>query len=247
MLIVVPARLDSTRLPGKLLLPVNGKPLIWYTIKTVQKCIEAFQKKRKREANFVITTDSADIEQYCQSFCQVVKTGPCECGTQRVEEACGIIRKTTAGSLLNSNICVYQADVPYLNQQDFLKLPTRNRTGSLFYRTDKKTDADNPNKVKIIIQDGYAKYFSRAPIPYNSKEWLIHVGIYSFLGWGYLNYEVNMAIKDKMNAHLSCENLEQLHWRENIYLGEVPPVINVDTKADLDEFEDFVKNNKGLW
>ena len=87
-LVVIPARLESTRLPRKLLMKINGKTVIF---RTYQKALEALNDPNK----IIIATDSKEIKEHCESFgAQTILTSKnCLTGTDRVAEISEKIRK----------------------------------------------------------------------------------------------------------------------------------------------------------
>jgi len=110
-----------------------------------------------------------------------------------------------------------------------------------FVSEDKK-EIENPNRVKIVVsQEGYALYFSRSPIPYSSKSYIIHTGIYAFRKNSLLKFS-----KLKPTQNEKTEKLEQLRALDNgmkikIVIGR-KKLIPVDTKEDLKEIMKIIKN-----
>ena len=230
---VIPARMDSTRLPGKMLADLNGKPLIQHT----------YENARKAEMlnDLMVATDSEEIRSVVEGFGgQVVMTSQeCRCGTERVAEAveqieCDIV----------VNIQGDEAFIPH----ELVKLVVetfRGDRGAVMGTVARKiTDAGeyrDRNVVKVVInRRGRAMYFSRAPIPHSKSGEMVegttyyhHIGIYS-CGRGFLLGYPHLPV----TALERSEGLEQLRTLENGYQIAVGitdlPTLKIDTPEDLD-------------
>ena len=158
--IIIPARLASTRLPQKLLLPIAGKPLIAHTYERALKC------------NFdsvVIATDDVQIAQVAESinapFCMTSSEHPS--GTDRCAEAFSILGYSDDDVI----VCV-QGDEPLLPvanitcvAQNLENYKDADIT-TLCDPIDERGDLFNPHCVKVVFdKNNFALYFSRAPIP----------------------------------------------------------------------------------
>src|SRR3990167_8555646 len=183
--IVIPARFESKRLPGKLLMDLGGKPLLQHT----------FEKACQCEADSVlIATDSSRItelaKQWGADVCMTKSSHTT--GTDRIAEAVQIRDYDDEDLIVGQ-----QADeplIPVANLSavfDDLEAHSDADVSTLADRLHQLDDVMNPSKVKVVLnQHNYAMYFSRAPIPWARESfpkvlpkdmpYLLHVGIYGY-------------------------------------------------------------------
>ncbi len=229
-LIVIPARYESTRLPGKPLLEIAGKPLIRLVY---ERAGESRLKDR-----IIVATDDERIAEAVSSFgAEAVMTSPsCKSGTDRVFEA---IKEKEADIIIN-----LQGDEPFI----------RPDMADLLFSVMEKEDLDmatlccpiandneyhDPNTVKVVLdRHGFALYFSRSPIPYlrnSSNRPLLykHIGIYAFKR----DFLVRFVAMPKSRLE-EMESLEQLRVLENGFRIKVLTThydgFGIDTLADLE-------------
>lgn len=229
-LIVIPARYESTRLPGKPLLEIAGKPLIRLVY---ERAGESRLKDR-----IIVATDDERIAEAVSSFgAEAVMTSPsCKSGTDRVFEA---IKEKEADIIIN-----LQGDEPFI----------RPDMADLLFSVMEKEDLDmatlccpiasdseyhDPNTVKVVLdRHGFALYFSRSPIPYlrnSSNRPLLykHIGIYAFKR----DFLVRFVAMPKSRLE-ELESLEQLRVLENGFRIKVLTThydgFGIDTLADLE-------------
>ena len=176
---VIPARLDSTRFPGKVLAPIGGKPLVQHVY------------ERLTEASGVdevlVATDSALVEDVVSSFGGRVLmiTERCATGSDRVAAA---VRGCAADVVVN-----LQADQPMIHPADIdrtieaLVADAAADLSTLAFGADDEEGYRSSDVVKVVAgRGGRALYFSRAPVPHFSEStgvsplYLHHVGIYCF-------------------------------------------------------------------
>ena len=159
--VVIPARMRSTRLPGKMLADIGGKPLVaWVAERAAASGAE----------EVVVATDHEEIAAAvaARGF-KVCTTSPAHAtGTDRLAEAVGLMKLGDDEIVVN-----LQGDEPLVDP-----LLVRKVAGELALRPKASiatavhpiASAEaffDPNVVKVVIDtDGYAQYFSRAPIPY---------------------------------------------------------------------------------
>lgn len=233
---VIPARWGSTRLPGKALAPIGGRPMIQHVW------------SRAREARQVdevwIATDDERIAAAAEEFgARVAMTDPSHpSGTDRVEEA---VRETDAEVVVN-----VQGDEPQLDpaQIDLVistlldaRAGDPAEVATLSFPLTSSEELADPNLVKVVTdRRDRALYFSRAPIPYDrgtgggvSERHRGHVGIYAF------RREALMRFVTLPRGPLeSLESLEQLRFLENgipIAVGRTSHrTVGVDTPEDLE-------------
>ena len=242
-IVVIPARYQSTRLPGKPLLDIAGKPMLQHVV----------ERASDSAADAVyVATDDARIRDTCQGLGdKVIMTADNhQSGTDRIEE---VVRKL---ALPDDAIVVnVQGDEPLIppeviNQvaNDLANHPTA-RICTLYEYMDSNDDIMNPNIVKVVTDnEGYALYFSRAPIPYprdnnsgiNLKKYKRHIGIYAY------RVKVLHDFVSWPRSDLECtEQLEQLRALANnvrIHVQKACAIIpaGVDTQEDLDKVRELL-------
>lgn len=235
-LAVIPARYASTRLPGKPLLDICGKPMI-------RRVYEAVQKATLVDA-VLVATDDVRIVQAVESFGgRAILTSPqCASGTDRLVE---VARQEQADIYLN-----VQGDEPLLRPSDVDKLvqalldnPHMATATPCYPITFEQ--AANPNLVKIVRSDsGAALYFSRARIPFDrdgeeAGGYWGHMGMYAYRPDAlkiFADHEPGMLER--------TEKLEQLRLLQHgvgIQTVELPPCApGVDTPEDLERVRAIV-------
>lgn len=243
---VIPARYHSTRLAGKVLLKVAGKPLL-------QHVYERAKKARKLDALWIATDDNR-IQQVAASFgAEVVMTSPSHAsGTDRVAE---VARKVSVQYIVN-----IQADEPLVAPSmvdllvEALKQEPKAIGMATLYRPLRrlvdKEDLENPNVVKVVMdRNAYALYFSRAVVPFHRKNtstpspaYFKHLGFYAY------RKEFLLRLTEMAPSPLEqAEGLEQLRVLENgesIRMVESPyDTIGVDTHDDLEKIRNLLEKN----
>ena len=227
--IVIPARYGSTRLPGKPLLDIAGKPLIEWVYEGARQSTLADQ--------VLIATDDERIRERCAAFgAPVVMTGPeCRSGTDRVHEA---IASVDGEIIIN-----LQGDEPEIRGDmidALIRTMERERPemATLCSIIDDPRDYKSPHVVKCVLdRNNFALYFSRAPLPFLQRTIAIplykHIGIYAF---SRLFLETFVALpKGRLEE---AESLEQLRALEGGYRIKTVLVeydgAGIDTEADLE-------------
>lgn len=233
--VVIPARIGSTRLPGKLLKKIGDKSIISKVVSSV---------KDSGFPNIFVATDSVEIADDLKKLdVQTVMTDPlCRTGSDRVFEA---IEKVDPMKKFEYILNI-QGDMPFIASKDLndIGLFLVNSNFDIITPVVKinLNDAINTSNVKVVIdKNNKALYFSRHPIPYGSEEFLYHVGIYGFKR-GSLNKFVNL----EKTSYENCENLEQLRAMQNgmsigiIEVDQIP--ISVDTEEDYQKALEHYQN-----
>lgn len=239
-LIVIPARLQSTRLPRKLLLNETGKTLIEHTYR-------AAQSSRKATA-VVVGTDSDEIVDAVSAFGgkAVLTRADHPSGTDRVAEV--------AADYPDCEIVVnVQGDEPELPGTaidlaiELLESDSRAVMATLAAPIRERSKLEDPNCVKVVVdQDQRALYFSRSAIPH-PREWsderlnqepacfLQHIGLYAYRRDFLLSIStLPMAEIEKIE---SLEQLRVLHAGHSIAVGIIDhPVVGIDTAEDYAAF-----------
>ena len=229
-LAVIPARYASTRLPGKPLLDICGKPMI-------QHVCEAVGRASLVDDVLVATDDERIVRAVSNFGGHAVMTSPdCASGTDRLVE---IARHEQADIYLN-----VQGDEPLLRPADVDKLVKallrhpQAAAATPCYPVSAGQALD-PNLVKVVRNEaGQALYFSRAPIPYDRD------GEKQIQYWGHVGmYAYRPAALAVFAAHAPgelerTEKLEQLRLLQHgigIQMVELPPCApGVDTEKDLE-------------
>lgn len=239
ILAVIPARYASTRLPGKPLLDICGKPMIQHVYEVVQKAtlVDAV----------LVATDDARIVQAVEAFGgRAVLTSPqCASGTDRLVE---VARQEQADIYLN-----VQGDEPLLRPADVDRLVEALRdcphmaAATPCYPITFDQAAD-PNLVKIVRSDsGAALYFSRARIPFDrdgegTSAYWGHMGMYA-----YRPEALRIFVEHGPGILERTEKLEQLRLLQHdvgIQTVELPPCApGVDTPEDLERVRAIVAGN----
>lgn len=242
-IVIIPARYDSTRFPGKPLSLLRGKTLIQHVYEN--------SKGAKLINDIIVATDSELIFENVLSFGgKVVMTDRRHnSGTDRIAEV--------AESMDCDIVVNVQADEPLIRPEmvdDVISLLDDKRAsiGTLIKSITDIEEVLNPNVVKVVFdKDGFALYFSRSPIPYIRDEWedlsrltndvsrftvFKHIGIYSY------RREVLLSFSRMEQTELEkIERLEQLRALENGMKIKVKETfyetIGVDTPEDLERVE----------
>jgi 3-deoxy-manno-octulosonate cytidylyltransferase (CMP-KDO synthetase) len=251
VLAVIPARYGSTRLPGKPLADIGGKPMIQHVYESASKAPELDR--------VLVATDDRRIERAVKSFGgEVVMTSRRHAsGTDRLAE---VARKIKADWLVN-----VQGDLPFIRAETIARAvhPMR-RNPAIPMSTVRAPIYDeeewrNPNVVKVLTDcAGFALYFSRSPIPYVRNRRFDPSGKKHRLRserrlWGYRHLGLYVYRREflltfaglRPTALERIESLEQLRALENgyrIYVAEVNErSIEVDTPTDLRKAERYLK------
>ena len=247
--VVIPARLASTRLPNKPLLDIAGKPMIQ----------RVWEQACKSEASDVfIATDHESIAEVATRFgAKVCMTSDShESGTDRLQEVA-----TLLGFADNQVIVNVQGDEPLIppaviNQVGHL-MKGNAQMATLYETIIHSAHVFDPNIVKVVTDmEGHALYFSRAPIPWyrdgfsdhqgalpSTINYKRHIGIY-----GYRAGLLHNFVKWPVSELEKVEKLEQLRAMSNgirIFVEEacetIPP--GVDTQKDLEHVREVLLLN----
>lgn len=227
---IIPARYQSTRLPGKPLLEIAGKPMIQWVYERA--------KTASLLDEVVVATDDFRIVDAVQKFGGRVELTAAvhPTGTDRLAEVakrypCDIVINIQGDEPLIQGMVIDAITKPLL---DDAKLPM---TTARVRLTDTQ-QIQEPSVVKVVTDDkGYALYFSRSPIPYprnpGKAEYWKHIGLYGYRRDFLLQY-IELPQSDLEIA----ESLEQLRVLSNgfrIKLVEVEQdSVGVDTQEDLE-------------
>ena len=239
--VIIPARLGSSRLPRKVILDICSKPM-------VQHVYEA-AKSAKNIDEVYIATDSVEVETICRTFTSniIMTDEKHESGTDRLAEA---IEKIACDNIIN-----VQGDEPLIDPKliSELALALQKRETpmvSAMHKIKTTEELKSPNAVKVTVdKNSNALYFSRSIIPHHRDEWetllnkhteipsalsfFKHIGIYGYTREFLAEYAtMEQTYLEKL------EKLEQLRVLENGYKikmieTEYEPV-GVDVESDLE-------------
>ena len=208
ILIVIPARYQSTRFPGKPLVDIHGKSMLRHVW---EKCVKATKLDR-----VLVATDDDRILEHCQNHDMQVELTSSDCltGTDRVAE---VSEKIHAETYIN-----VQGDEPIFNPndlklllQEIKKYPNEIITG--YCEIDNEIMHKNPNIPKVVIRpDGRLLYASRSPIPSNKqnkfeKGWR-QVCVYAFP-------KAALKIFSSVKKKTELEKIEDIEYLRFLELG----------------------------
>jgi len=238
--VVIPARYGSTRLPGKPLLDIAGKPMIAHVC---QRALEAHADE------VVVATDDEWVFSTVEKLgIPVVMTSPYhQSGTERIAEVARLRGWQDDDIIVN-----LQGDEPlippeYIQHVAYaLARQSQANIATLATQITDTAEIFNPNAVKVVTdKNGYALYFSRAPIPWDREQftnratltpaipYLRHIGLYA-----YTAYFLQQYCLWQTSPLETIECLEQLRilWHGEAILVETvakTPPAGVDTEEDL--------------
>ena len=242
--VIIPARFASSRLPGKPLADIAGKPMIQHV----------FEKARQSGANrVIIATDNKNVAQVAKDFgAEVCMTAEHHnSGTERLAEV--VEKLAIADDEIIVNI---QGDEPLIPPRIVRQVAEnlanfKVNMASLAVKIQEPQELFNPNVVKVLTdKNGYVLYFSRSAIPYDRDQFMNlqepekaqladvywrHIGIYAYRA-GFIKQYVQWAPTELENL----EKLEQLRvlWngeRIHVELAQEAPEVGVDTAEDLEK------------
>ena len=241
---MIPARYASTRLPGKPLADIGGKPMI----------VRVAEQAAKTGAEVIVATDFVKVFDAVKAygFTAVMTRIDHVSGTDRIAEVAQKMGWVDADIVVN-----VQGDEPLI-ESTLINEVAQNLAShgeaaiaTACHPITLEADFFNPNVVKVVLdKEGYANYFSRAPIPYprdglndvSTIQAMRHIGIYA--------YRVAFL---KAYAHLTpapterLESLEQLRalwhgYKISVAITDNAPASGVDTQADLDRVREIFAN-----
>lgn len=228
---VIPARLGSSRLPKKPLLPLAGDPLILWVVRRVAE-LDLCDR-------LVVATDAREIAGVVEraGFEAVMTSASHESGTERIAEVIGNKDFMSFDLILN-----VQGDEPLVSAHALTGTVKRLEAGDPIGTAAGSLDpslASDPSRVKVVVgPNGRAAYFSRAPIPFDrdgtgSVIYHQHVGVY-----GYTREALERWVRLPPVPEERWERLEQLRpLLHGIPIGvslfDGPAAPGVDTAEDL--------------
>lgn len=236
---VIPARLASTRLPGKVLREIAGEPMLAWVYRAARACPLLDE--------VLIATDSEEVMEFAhrRGLPAVFTPADCASGTDRVH---AVAQSIPADIYVN-----IQGDEPMLRPEHITALLEPLVRADVEVATLATPCADdqiaNPNAVKVVTAaNGRALYFSRATIPYD-RDGRGGVRVQKHMGfYAYRRAALQHFPRLAASALEAAEKLEQLRFLENgidIYVTETPfDTIGVDTEEDLRRVESILKESR---
>lgn len=231
-MIIIPARLNSSRFENKILVDILGLPMVIRTAKRVESLDEV-----------VIATDSQEVVDLASkhNVKAVLTSVNHQSGTDRINEAAKILQLKDDDIVIN-----VQGDEPFIEPEvvdavikKVIELKDEEFTMVSCFKEISSDLADDPNHVKVVCDDNNdAIYFSRAKVPYhrdhyNNEPYKGHLGIYGFTKKS-LDYFCSLDSS-------TLENIEKLEQLRAISAGKKINMVKVesksfgiDTKEDLD-------------
>jgi 3-deoxy-manno-octulosonate cytidylyltransferase (CMP-KDO synthetase) len=235
---VIPARLESQRLPQKVLRRIHGRPMLhWVYERAAGSSLLA---------QLVVASDSEKVLDYCREYgIPHIRTGQHPSGSDRLHE---VMENTDGDVYVN-----IQGDEPTVRADhvECLVKPiieSRGEITTLKFAID-EASAQDPNCVKVVTDlHGRALYFSRLPVPYNREDrkdlkYYKHLGLY-----GFTRAALSLFHSLRPSYLENAEKLEQLRLLENgvpVLVEETPhDTIGVDTEEDLERAAAFLSAEK---
>ena len=246
---VIPARYASTRFPGKPLAMLGGKTVIQ----------RVYEQAASVLSDVYVATDDERILSAVEAFGgrAVMTRTDHKSGTDRIEEAVEKIEKQGMDKEGQGDVIInIQGDEPFVQPSQIKTLMSlfddpETQIGTLGKRFESMEAVQNPNSPKIVTDHrGFALYFSRSVIPFirgiEVEEWLPHYPFLKHLGvYAYRREVLAEVTKLPQGVLEKAESLEQLRWLENGYRIRVGmtdvETVGIDTPADLDRAEQFLK------
>ena len=227
-MIIIPARLASTRFSNKILKEINGVPMFVATALRVSGVDDV-----------AVAVDESSVLEIAKvhGIKAVLTSKDHQSGTDRINEAAQILGLSESEIIIN-----VQADEPFIEPENIAKFRAfceQNRDKAFMFSCYKKMDdefADDKNLVKVVTDfEGYALYFSRSRIPFNRSEcksYKAHLGIY-----GYSVKSLKEFCGLLPSSLENTEKLEQLRALEN---GKKIAMLEVESQSiGIDSEEDY--------
>jgi len=235
-LVVIPARLGSTRLPRKPLADIHGKPMV---VRVAERAMQSAAQ------SVIVATDSLEIQAACNEHrieCLLTRDDH-PTGTDRIAEVAAQLKLPDNALVVNVQGDEPLIPVAMINQvaQALADHPSC-AISTVAVAIEDQSELTNPNVVKVVLnRSGEAMYFSRANIPFvrDAKvgvptQHLRHLGIY-----GYRADFLQAYTRLEPAPLEQAESLEQLRalwngYRIQVHIAYEAPPAGVDTEEDLE-------------
>ena len=232
-MIIIPARMASTRFPNKVLADVGGLPMVVRTAKQVMHLDDV-----------VVAADDEKIIEVCKSYGikAMLTSTTHKSGTDRINECAQLLEIDDDELVIN-----IQADEPFIEPEVLSALITRlnhlknsdaNFIMGSCYNAINSEAAEDPNLVKVVMDAEHnAIYFSRSQIPYNrsgAATYFGHIGIYGFTKKSLYEF---CSLDDA-----PIEDIEKLEQLRAIYHAKKISMVKVaSTGFGIDTVEDLAR------
>lgn len=235
---IIPARFASTRLPGKPLVDIHGKPMV---VHVMERALESGAER------VIVATDNLDVARAVEAAGgEVCMTrADHQSGTERLAEVIDHYQFPDDTVIVN-----VQGDEPMIPPVIIRQVADNLASSSAGMATlavpiESAEEAFNPNAVKVVRDaNGYALYFSRATIPWDRERFAVsretigdhflrHIGIYGYRA-GFIRRYVRWEASPLEHIEL-LEQLRVLWYGEKIHVdvAKAIPSVGVDTPEDL--------------
>ena len=230
-MIIIPARIGSSRFPNKVLADISGTPMVVRTAQAVENIDKV-----------AIATDVQEVVDIANSYGieAVLTSNSHQSGTDRIYEASKILDLSDDEIIIN-----VQGDEPFIEStvvREIYDLTKKNSSNSDIimnsaYKMISNPEADDPNIVKVVTDSSdIALYFSRAKIPYprdhHFDNYKGHIGLYGFT-------KRSLAIFCNLPS-APLEDIERLEQLRTLYHGYKIAMIRVETESfGIDTQEDL--------
>jgi 3-deoxy-manno-octulosonate cytidylyltransferase (CMP-KDO synthetase) len=241
---VIPSRYGSTRLPGKPLVSLGGKPM-------VQRVYER-AKLAAQVDRVVVATDDQRVMDAVKAFGGEVRMTRTEhrTGTERIAEVAAHEKGDVFVNVQGDEPLIDPVAIDTAVQALLEEPPAQVATVATPIR--QAADIMDPNVVKAVLDfDENALYFSRAPVPWvRDTQQKVHVHYWKHLGLYVFQRDALLEYPTLPQGELErVEQLEQLRWLENgwkIRVAEVEhDAVSVDVPADVERVEKLLQEEKG--
>ena len=233
---MIPARYQASRFPGKLMQDLAGKPVIVRTYEVTRDC-GLFDE-------VVVVTDSPQIEQVIQQAGGrvIMSREEHQTGSDRIAEAVADVEVDIVVNV--------QGDEPFTDRESLRRLievfindPGKEiDLATLMTEITDPEEIQDPNAVKVVAdREGFALYFSRAPIPYQQAEspravYFKHKGVYAFRKRALLDFR-----RLPIQPLEAVEKIEAIRYLE--YGRKIKMVVSSVTGIEIDTPEDLKRAN----
>lgn len=237
----IPARYQSTRLPGKLMADLDGTPVITQTVENIKK-MNLFDQ-------VVVVTDSDIIESEVKKHMVVLRSRQShDCGIDRIVE---FAKDFDADIIFN-----VQGDEPFLDAHDIRQMirtfeedhESRIEVMSLRHGIHDRMDRNNPNYVKVVSDlENFALYFSRSNIPFRRQDGdhltYRHIGIYAFRKPALVRFASQAPTPLEQMEMIEAIRILEMGMKIKL-LDATRVTVGIDTKEDLIWANEFLQKNK---
>ena len=238
---IIPARYKSSRFPGKPLVEIEGKPLIWWVYQNVMKV--------KEFTEVLVATDDDRIHNACEDcgLSVIMTSDQHATGTDRVAEVASQIKadlyiNVQGDEPLLQPDTIKEAILPFLTEDSGIQVT------NLMTEIKRSEDIINSTVPKVAASDdGNAIFLSRSPIPYpkanTTIKYMKQVCVY-----GFTPVALQMFASTKRGNLERAEDIELLRFIENGYKIQMIEVeqdtVAVDTPSDLEIVREIIRKKK---